>query len=200
MLSGEQIVPLFIRNGVAVSPVLIGQGVAGSGGIVPVMIAVVPPNLGNVDFKIGVDQALGGAQAHVVLSHSPPVNGVLTSDELHGSFALRGAGAAEGFGTFHWPVPDDASLLGETVFMQWLIDDPAAPDGQARTRIAQLRVFCTTCPCEGDVDGNGVVDLADLTVLLANFGREGAGDLDADGDVDLSDLALLLTRFGLNCA
>jgi hypothetical protein len=53
----------------------------------------------------------------------------------------------------------------------------------------------------GDVDGDGAVDLADLTQLLANYGTtEGAtyedGDLDGDGDVDLSDLATLLAHYG----
>jgi len=59
-------------------------------------------------------------------------------------------------------------------------------------------------PCPGDVDGNGIVDLSDLTVLLANFGTiSGAnpedGDTDGDGDVDLTDLATLLGVFGTTC-
>ncbi|GMU83776.1 MAG: hypothetical protein AMXMBFR47_36460 [Planctomycetota bacterium] len=60
-------------------------------------------------------------------------------------------------------------------------------------------------PCFGDVNGDRVVDLSDLTVLLAHFGTpSGAsradGDLDGDGDVDLSDLSLLLGHFGESCA
>ncbi len=59
-------------------------------------------------------------------------------------------------------------------------------------------------PCPGDVDGDGDVDLSDLSTLLAHFGvTTGAtradGDLDADGDVDLSDLSSLLARFGTSC-
>jgi len=58
----------------------------------------------------------------------------------------------------------------------------------------------STCPA--DFDGNGVVDLGDLAILLANFGTpSGAtdGDTDGDGDVDLSDLAVLLSAFGSPC-
>lgn len=57
----------------------------------------------------------------------------------------------------------------------------------------------------GDLDGNGCVNLNDLTALLAHFGlTSGAtladGDTDGDGDVDLSDLAALLGNFGSgNC-
>jgi len=62
-----------------------------------------------------------------------------------------------------------------------------------------LRVFGSS-PCEGDIDGNGAVDLSDLAALLATFGSTSAvGDLTGDGVVDLSDLALLLANFGSSC-
>lgn len=56
----------------------------------------------------------------------------------------------------------------------------------------------------GDTNGDCVVDLSDLGVVLANYGTtSGAtlatGDLDADGDVDLSDLGIVLAAFGTNC-
>ncbi|MFQ5806229.1 MAG: hypothetical protein ACE5I3_07260, partial [Phycisphaerae bacterium] len=56
----------------------------------------------------------------------------------------------------------------------------------------------------GDLNGDGVVDLWDLTQLLANYGATGGatyedGDLDGDGDVDLSDLAALLAVYGTTC-
>jgi hypothetical protein len=56
----------------------------------------------------------------------------------------------------------------------------------------------------GDLNGDGAVDLSDLTVLLAHFGTpSGAaledGDLDGDGDVELTDLSILLTHFGESC-
>lgn len=59
-------------------------------------------------------------------------------------------------------------------------------------------------PCVGDLNGNGAVDLGDLTTMLAHFGTAtgalpGDGDLDGDGDVDLNDLAALLARFGAIC-
>lgn len=58
--------------------------------------------------------------------------------------------------------------------------------------------------CPGDVNGDGIVDLTDLTILLANFGRVGDvslmdGNLDQDNDVDLGDLTELLSNFGNDC-
>lgn len=60
-------------------------------------------------------------------------------------------------------------------------------------------------PCPGDIDGDGLIGLADLSALLSNFGTPwGAapidGDVDGDGDVDLADLSMLLTSFGLSCS
>ncbi len=58
--------------------------------------------------------------------------------------------------------------------------------------------------CEGDVDGDGDVDLSDLGIVLANFGATenvsaADGDLDRDGAVGLSDLGILLAVFNLPC-
>jgi len=55
----------------------------------------------------------------------------------------------------------------------------------------------------GDLDGDGVVGLSDLAILLANYGCTGGncpGDVDGDGDVDLTDLSLLLAAYGDSCA
>ncbi|MFU8828399.1 MAG: hypothetical protein ACNA8P_03090 [Phycisphaerales bacterium] len=49
----------------------------------------------------------------------------------------------------------------------------------------------------GDVNGDGAVDLADLNLVLANFGTNNpAGDANGDGVVDLADLNLVLANFG----
>jgi hypothetical protein len=73
--------------------------------------------------------------------------------------------------------------------------------------LVQIR-FGHFCPCPGDLDGDRVVSLSDLAVLLSNYGTpSGAtpedGDIEpepgGDGDVDLNDLALMLSRFGTSC-
>lgn len=55
----------------------------------------------------------------------------------------------------------------------------------------------------GDLNGDRRVDLADLSILVSNFGLSGAGgeqgDLDSDGDVDIADLSALLNDFGQTC-
>jgi dipeptidyl aminopeptidase/acylaminoacyl peptidase len=55
----------------------------------------------------------------------------------------------------------------------------------------------------GDLNGDGRVDLADLGILLADFGCAPpgpcVGDIDGDGDTDLGDLGILLANFGMTC-
>lgn len=56
--------------------------------------------------------------------------------------------------------------------------------------------------CPGDADCDGDADIADLAVLLSQFGTSGTaleGDFDDDGEVDLRDLSLLLAQFGMSC-
>lgn len=43
-----------------------------------------------------------------------------------------------------------------------------------------------------DLDGNGIVNAADLAVLLSQWGSAGSADLDEDGNVGAPDLAILL--------
>lgn len=74
--------------------------------------------------------------------------------------------------------------------------------GSATTTNATLTV--NPAPCAGDLNHDGLVDIADLTTLLANFGiAAGAlpdqGDMDSDGDIDLSDLTTFLGLFGTIC-
>jgi hypothetical protein len=52
---------------------------------------------------------------------------------------------------------------------------------------------------EGDLNGDGCVDLADLGILLASYEIDAGGDLDGDGDTDLSDLGILLANWGAGC-
>jgi hypothetical protein len=52
-----------------------------------------------------------------------------------------------------------------------------------------------------DLNGDGIIDLADLALLLSSYGADSGvsptdGDIDRDGDVDLADLAALLAVYG----
>lgn len=55
-----------------------------------------------------------------------------------------------------------------------------------------------TCP--PDVNGDGEINLADLNLVLANFGQTtSSGDTNGDGVVNLADLNAVLAAFGISC-
>ena len=58
------------------------------------------------------------------------------------------------------------------------------------------------CLCPSDLDNDCDTDLADLGILLADFGCHGGacvGDINGDGQTGLEDLGILLSLFGQPC-
>jgi hypothetical protein len=55
-------------------------------------------------------------------------------------------------------------------------------------------------PLAGDANGDGKVDINDLTIVLSNYGQTGSawsqGDLNGDGKVDINDLTVVLSNYG----
>jgi len=49
-----------------------------------------------------------------------------------------------------------------------------------------------TPPLPGDANGDGLVNGADLAIVLGNWGTSGPGDLNGDGTVDGADIAIVL--------
>ncbi len=56
--------------------------------------------------------------------------------------------------------------------------------------------------CEGDIDGNGSVDIFDILAVISQWGvcpdppEECTADLDADGEVGINDLIVVLQNYG----
>jgi hypothetical protein len=56
-----------------------------------------------------------------------------------------------------------------------------------------------TCasPCEGDVDGNGSVDVSDILAIVAAWGSSDPdADINGDGTVNVSDILLAVAAWG----
>lgn len=78
-------------------------------------------------------------------------------------------------------------------FFGWAID---GVEVEAET------VTCEDTLCEGDVNGDLMVDFTDLNILLNEFGSidgKYQSDLDGDGNVGFSDLNIVLSAFGDDC-
>jgi hypothetical protein len=55
--------------------------------------------------------------------------------------------------------------------------------------------------CEADLDGDGVVGVGDILLVLGSFGCQGdcVGDLDENGIVGVNDVLGVLSAFGDFC-
>ncbi len=76
-------------------------------------------------------------------------------------------------------------------------DDPPIVPGEFGTRY-QLAASCAACRAIGDLDGDGLVNGADLGGLLSAWGSVGnalPADLNDDGIVEGADLGLMLTQW-----
>ena len=125
-------------------PQVLGGGIAGSGAAIPQPIALEPPLSGNPDFTLGVQGALGGAAAVLVIDASePPADGGIPAS---GSFArvevaLQGAGAGAGWGSADVPVPANPALRGQVLYGRWYVSDPGAAGGVAASPSFRFKVF-----------------------------------------------------------
>ncbi|MCY2955578.1 MAG: hypothetical protein NT107_00915 [Planctomycetota bacterium] len=132
---------------------LFAFGTPGTGGIVPGMLAEVPANVGNVDFKVGVTNALGGtfAMLSIALQRAPvgtQINGipVLTNVGgvaifIHTALGGQPGVAGDGYGTVRFPIPNAPFLAGLTVFGEWFVWDSAGVGGAAKSRGVTLPIF-----------------------------------------------------------
>ncbi len=117
---------------------------------------------------------------------------------------------SRGDGTFHQPVHYGVGANPIGVAAEDLDGDldrdlviVASDVNSVALLLNQTQAYCgATLP--GDLDGDCLVGLTDLALLLASYGIVdgavyGDGDLDKDGDVDLVDLAELLGAYGTAC-
>ena len=148
-------------------PVITGVGTAGSNNRVPQPIAIEPPLLGNPSFTVAVSNALGGANAVLVIDAADPGN--TSNVPQAGSFArvtvqLSGSGAGAGYSSVSLAIPNDPTLVGRTFFGRWYVTDPGAASGIAVSQAFRFTVFGEAAVARradhADFDGDGRTDLS----------------------------------------
>jgi uncharacterized membrane protein len=134
----------------------------------------------------------------VVVGHSRAGNDYTAFiwDAAHGmrtlAAALSSAGAPVPHGwtlTYAYAISHD----GNTV-----VGVGINPQGNTEGFVAQFRK-----PCPGDLNQDGLINTADLTIFLGNFGKATVpllgGDLNGSGSVNTADLTQFLGLFGSAC-
>lgn len=107
--------------------------------------------------------------------------------------------------------PIVACLCGGEWLHLWSPDEPLGPGDKVTLTLVALPGALPTLPglgggetltvvlqtdCVGDLNGDGIVNGADLGKILSNWGGPGLGDLDGDGIVNGADLGLVLSNWG----
>jgi hypothetical protein len=130
------------------------------------------------------------AVSGAVLPDAPQGVSLLARVDASGQFLWRFVSEVDYDALFAEP---DGSLLavGSQVF-----------EGQGFPTPYYRRIVAVRYAPNGDLDGNGCVDDADLLGVLFAFGQQGAdlaADLNGDGIVDDADLLQVLFAFGEGC-
>jgi hypothetical protein len=104
--------------------------------------------------------------------------------------------------------PNSNALRWGTMYNYWFESNRPPATGMAtlglfKPHTPQSVSFEIPVPSQpggnGDLDGDGDVDLTDLATMLSDFGCNAApcvGDLNGDGVTDIADLAILLANYG----
>lgn len=138
-------------------PQVVGTGAPGSNGLVPQVLAVEPPLAGNPNFTVAVTNALGGAQAVLVIDSTDPGTSPRlpsTASLARVEVRLSGSGAGAGFGSASLQIPNVAAFVGSTFYGRWYVSDPTASGGVAVSPAFRMTIFgeaaqATTNPIDG---------------------------------------------------
>jgi len=124
-------------------PQITGKAVPGSNAIVPRIIAIEPPVLGNDNFTVAISDGLGGANATLVVGHADPGEAATLpiGDFANASVVLDGIGAGNGTGSIHIDLGDAPELLGQTLYGRFYVADAGAAGGLAITPAFRITVF-----------------------------------------------------------
>jgi cytochrome c peroxidase len=155
-------------------PQVSGAGVAGTGGQVPQPIAIEPPLVGNPSFAVAVTNAMGGANAVLVINSTDPGTSSIPSS---GSFArqtlaLQGTGSGNGYGSISLVIPNNNALIGQTFFGRWYVTDVGSASGFSVSRLFSFTIFGDATAVNRatpfDFDGDAKTDIG---IFRPNVGQ-----------------------------
>lgn len=125
-------------------PQVTGSGRAGSGGFLPQIKAISPPLAGNPNFTVSVSNALGNANAWLVIDSSDPMSGlsIPTSGNLaRVATVTQNTGSGNGWASVSVALPSSFLLTNRTFYARWYIEDPAARQGFSVSPAIRFTVF-----------------------------------------------------------
>ncbi len=178
-------------------PTFVGGGTAGTGGVIPAIVADAASMLGSA-YRTGVSGALAGATAQLWTSFTPPSGGVIAQGRLAGEATI----GSDGVATVHWELDPRVFSNGDHVFLQWRVADAGAAGGVAHSRVARVPIFCgrSGCPCPADLTGEGALNTNDFFAFLSAYqSQDDAADFTVDGAINTNDFFAFLAAYQSGC-
>ena len=152
-------------------------------------------NLGDLGYGGSAsDEAQGINDSGVIVGTSETTAGNMDAfiwDSVHGMRDMNTVFGPTGFNV----IPTGWTLGDATG-----IDDRGDIVGWGTNSGGQSRGFLIRAWSPGDANGDGKVDINDLTIVLAHYGQTGMGwaqgEFTGDGTVDINDLTIVLANYG----
>jgi hypothetical protein len=178
----------------------------------PSLDGVMDVDIGTVSSMLAPDS---GVQAIAVAVHNfgfSSTRALLDIDALSGGaspFSIvggmtTGIGASPSNVTFSFDTAGASPGLHTATFMIDTSDENIPGETQGVIAVIwEVTVQAPPPSCDGDANGDLIVDFGDITTVLANWGEipgpGGFGDADGSGTVDFGDITTVLARWGNGC-
>lgn len=151
----------------------LGTGTPGAGNINPRILVDMPPMIGTEGYRVGLDAARGGSRARLAVSTNPPINNIIIPQFFLADLITSGTGNGNGLGTVRFTLDPAHFTSGQTLYLQWIVSDPSAIAGTARSDVARLPIFCGNSGCApacvSDYNSDQTRNLDDLSDLISDF-------------------------------
>ena len=193
-------------------PQVTGTGTTGTGGLIPQIMAIKPPLVGNPSFTVAVSNARANAQSVLVIDDNDPGTGPTipsTASFARVNLQLASNPLGVGYGSVSLAIPNNPTIVGRTFWGRWFVLDSGAPNGVAVSQAFKFTVFgeatATARAAHADFDGDGKTDVSvfrpnegNWYVLLSSTGNLSAtnfglgtdqltpADFDGDGKTDIA--------------
>jgi cytochrome c peroxidase len=126
------------------TPIISGVGIMGTDSKIPQLTAIEPPLLGNDNFTVAIENAKAGSLSTLVVAEVDPGTSGLPNENdslIYKSKMLETTGIGDGHVTICLELPNDNTMVGQTLYARWYVQDDQAVGGYAVSQLLEFTLF-----------------------------------------------------------